>query len=1238
MKKIDGFINKYPISKTLRFSLIPVGKTEENFNNACILENDKKRSVEYKKAKKIIDEYHKAFIERKLNEFSYDTKLNKLFIEQLRNYADLYFKNNKTDSEIKAMEESENNMRKYIGDVFSSDKEFKLLFAKEIVKDILPECLNNKEDLSTIEEFQNFFTYFRGFNENRKNIYTSEAHTTGVANRCINENLPKFLDNTSTYRKVIGALDPNDIKAINDLSAELFGVDIDIIFTVDYFVSVLSQGGIDRYNGIIGGYTKESGVKVKGLNECINLYNQIVIKIDKNKKLPLLKMLYKQILSDKESISFIPQSFENDEDVFDSIKECFGSLNETLKELSELFDRFGDYDLDHIYVGSGTAVTDISNAVFNDWSAVRQGWNAKYEKTHPLKDIKRSDKYFEQRDKEYKKSLSFSISDLQEFGESDNCKNLISDFYKDKVVTFVNDVQKKYNAYVEFISVTEDTSSKKLCFNYDAIKVIKELLDGVKELERIIKPLMGSGKEEIKDELFYGEFLPCINAFSTIDALYDKVRNYVTKKPYSTEKIKLNFDNPQLLAGWDKNKERDYRTVLLRKDNNYYLAIMDKSNNKIFLDPPECNSESFYQKIEYKLLPGPNKMLPKVFFAESNLDRFKPNSKIMSIREKESFKKGKNFNLKDCHEFIDFFKESIEKHEDWSQFGFEFSPTETYNDISEFYNEVKEQGYSIKIKNIPESYISEMVESGQLYLFRIYNKDFSDHSHGKPNLHTMYFKMLFDEENLKDVVYKLDGEAEMFYREPSINEDELTIHNANEKLANKNKLRKKEMSVFPYDIIKDRRYTKRQFSLHIPITLNFKADGKKSINDEVRKAVKDCGKNYVIGIDRGERNLLYVCVIDNNGDIVLQKSLNMITSSNDTTVDYHHLLSKIEEDRQDARKNWGAIQNIKELKEGYLSQVVHEIYKLVLKYDAIIAMEDLNFGFKKGRFNVEKQVYQKFENMLIEKLNYLVSKDADINENGGLLKAYQLTNKVEGVNKGKQNGFIFYVPAWLTSKIDPVTGFADLIKPKYSSKKDSLEFINKIDAIRYNCNPENEYFEFDIDLSKFPGTNASYKKEWTICTFGERIINYRNKDKNSAWDSKTIVLTTEFKNLFDRYNIDYMKNDLKESILNQSSEEFFKSFIALFANTLQLRNSETGNTDLDYLISPVKDKDGVFYDSRNYPEYCSRLPGNADANGAYNIARKALWAIEKIKETDDDKLKNVNLAITNAEWLEWVQK
>ena len=92
-----------------------------------------------------------------------------------------------------------------------------------------------------------------------------------------------------------------------------------------------------------------------------------------------------------------------------------------------------------------------------------------------------------------------------------------------------------------------------------------------------------------------------------------------------------------------------------------------------------------------------------------------------------------------------------------------------------------------------------------MYLFQIYNKDFSEYSKGTPNMHTLYWKALFDDRNLKDVVYKLNGQAEMFFREKSIKVS--TIHPANCPIQNKNKDNKKKESIFEYSLIKDRRYS-----------------------------------------------------------------------------------------------------------------------------------------------------------------------------------------------------------------------------------------------------------------------------------------------------------------------------------------------------------------------------------------------------------------------------------------------
>lgn len=53
---------------------------------------------------------------------------------------------------------------------------------------------------------------------------------------------------------------------------------------------------------------------------------------------------------------------------------------------------------------------------------------------------------------------------------------------------------------------------------------------------------------------------------------------------------------------------------------------------------------------------------------------------------------------------------------------------------------------------------------------------------------------------------------------------------------------------------------------------------------------------------------------------------------------------------------------IKDLKEGYLSLVVRQIADMMIKYNAIVVLENLNVGFKRVRGGIaEKAVYQKFE-------------------------------------------------------------------------------------------------------------------------------------------------------------------------------------------------------------------------------------------------------------------------------------
>ena len=722
--------------------------------------------------------------------------------------------------------------------------------------------------------------------------------------------------------------------------------------------------------------------------------------------------------------------------------------------------------------------------------------------------------------------------------------------------------------------------------------------------------------------------------------------------------------------------------ILLIKDGKYYLGIFNPKDKPKF--PAEESTDSnCYKKIIYKLLPGPNKMLPKVFFSTKGQETFLPPKDILLGYEEGKHKKGDNFDKEFMYKLIDWFKDAINRHEDWRKLNFKFSDTKSYEDMSGFYKEVELQGYKISFKNIFTKTIDDFIKAGKLFLFQIYNKDFAEKSTGKKNLHTLYWENLFSEENLKDVCFKLNGEAELFWRKASLDKNKVTVHKKESILVNRTTSDGSTISenlyqeIYQYknnmpvsissetkalldsgkvickkathDITKDRHFTEDTYLFHCPITMNFKAPeitGRK-FNDRVLEALNENPYIKIIGLDRGERHLIYLSLINQKGEIELQKTLNLVEQvRNDKTVkiNYQEKLVQKEGDRDNARKNWQTIGNIKELKEGYLSTVIHEIATLMVENNAIVVMEDLNFGFKRGRFAVERQIYQKFENMLIEKLNYLVFKDRSATEPGGVLNAYQLTDKAANVSDVyKQCGWLFYIPAGYTSKIDPKTGFANLFVTKgLTNVEKKKDFFVQFDSIHYDL--KEDCFVFAFDYSKICD-NADFKKKWKVYTRGERLVYSKQERKTIS-----VSPTEDLKKVFDDFGIKWENGDnLLEIVRTLSAEKqnarFFDVLLRSFNASLQMRNSKPNSSSQedDYLVSPVMAYDGTFYDSREEAakgkdengNWISKLPVDADANGAYHIALKGLYLLQNnFNRNEKGAIQN----ISNADWFKFAQE
>ncbi|MGN1375520.1 MAG: type V CRISPR-associated protein Cas12a/Cpf1, partial [Prevotella sp.] len=884
MQTLEQFIGLYPLTKTIRFKLVPVGKTAEKFYQSGMLNRDKKRADNYPAVKKLIDECHKYLINESLK-----VEHVRLDWSTLKNAIEAYRKD-KSEENKKALERIQGEMRSHIFKKLKDSPFYSELTAatpKDLLKDsnLLNSVLHdNSIGKEEKDIFEGFATYFKGFQENRRNIYTDEAISTGVPFRTVHDNFPKFLTNIEIYATIKNVC-PNVLEDVGkELQPFLDGVCLDDVFTINFYNSLLNQNGIDYFNQIIGGVTLEEGKKkLRGINELVNQYLQQHPELKISRKGLTMVPLFKQILSDRETFSFVPQAISSDKELIETIKqfhenithmEIDGEKTNIIEKLCSLLSTIQEYEAEHIFINS-KSITDLSLCVCKSWSRINECLKKKAIETYGTRTkaaLKKVDAYL--------KRQAYSLADL-------SCVDADLTLYFFECVGIHKEIIDKYALFTANVNIDNQGELKN-----DVVRVefIKDVLDAYMKL--LHKAESVSVPEELDiDKSFYTIFSRYYDVLRSIIPVYTKVRNYLTQKPYNEEKFKLNFDAPTLANGWDKNKEEANKAILLFKGGKSYLAITAPSA-KVKWETYHSVSDNSYSKLVYKLLPGPNKMLPKVFFSRKGIETYHPSDYILTGFKAEWYKKGKSFNKQFLHDLIDFYKASILQHPDWKNFGFVFSPTNTYEDISAFYNEISMQAYKLNFVDISVSTVDKLVDEGKVFLFQIYNKDYAEGSKGSKNLHTLYWENLFSKENRENLVLKLNGEAELFYRNESIKKP--LVHKVGDKMLNKRcktdgsdksgmpipdavymelyryfngKIKKDDLSSesneylnhvvvkeVKHEIIKDRRYTQPHFQFHVPLTINFRASGNERINGLVNEYLKDNSDVNIIGLDRGERH------------------------------------------------------------------------------------------------------------------------------------------------------------------------------------------------------------------------------------------------------------------------------------------------------------------------------------------------------------------------------------------------
>lgn len=1322
MKAFEEFINQFPISKTLKFNLKPycpntISEDEEreyvnrfwnNYLEGNLYKHDAERDESYPVVKELLDIFHRRFIDDALSGFECDPN------RSWKSLFALYI----TDKKAKIFKDAQKKMREDIEKCFTSHEWWQYISSyKEMIETIIPNLVKNDDDfyeeasvklrldregmLKHLARFKSFSVYFTKFKENRDNIYKKEEQATSIANRIVNENFPKFADNIIVFMRLRETCPDKVAEVQANLSSYLQGYTLDEVFTTEYFNKCLTQEGIEMYNWILGGNPNENVLGVNSIgNDYVQHTSQPVYRLKELK----MTMLFKQILSDRVRLSFLPEQFakgrEGELQLIDAVDQFSQQIIESglLDKVMILFGQLtsDDVNLNQVYV-VGNKITELSRILYGSWNALGEEirnhkvtGNSKKAQVARNQDIS---EWLEKKEVSVADILSYETNLLSEhttslatflktFSYNKWDKDLQSWICMYPIVEFQNAYVNLFlplkNSIMNGVSLSADDNAKK------QIKIYLDKFMDILHAAELFR--LGTKAENLDKDSFYIDydslFVASDNSLtlSEIIPLYNKVRSFLTRKVKDEGKMLLKFDSPTLADGWDSNMEQAYNTVILLKDNNYYLLVLNP-NNKPDLSLA-INGNGGFKKMIYHQVGNvaadiPNLMVidGKTVKKNGRKDRLTGENIVLEnlksqylpehinrIRVSQTYSKlSPNYNRSDSLAYVEYYKQRLIEYKK-GDIEFHFKETNEYDSYADFLEDVESQKFSVSFVDYDESVVQMWIESNQAILFQLYNKDFKDGAHGTENMHTLYWREIFSPQNMTSLNFKLNGKAEFFYRRKLLSST--YVHKKSSILVNKTladgtpvspqdylafvkyfnreevDLTDEQVRLLPQvktnraktDIIKDKRYTEPKFMFHVPITINFKAPGVKSekeFNNKVLNVLraKKEGVN-IIGIDRGERNLIYVSVINQRGEnLIPLRHFNVIetTKYDDVVQKYNYLekLKQVEGNRDEARKNWTAIENIKELKSGYLSQVVHEISKLVVQYNAIIVLEDLNFGFKRGRFNVERQVYQKFEEMLIKKLNYLVfKKGSPSTEYGNIRNGLQLTAPFTSFKDlGKQSGWLFYVPAEYTSKIDPQTGFVNLFNMK-KSESNPKAFFEQFTSIEYR----DGLFYFTFDYRNLPTVKNDYQNIWTLSSHGERIASVINR-KSQRREPKKINLTEEFKSVLAKecYNVDCTTIS-KDVILNHTySDALCKELFYKFKLLLQMRNTDT---DVDYLVSPVAG-DYPFHTSSN-----AMGIADADANGAYHIALKGLFLLQNDFPQDGDYLKR----ITTAEWLEFVQK
>ena len=1245
----------FPVTKTIAFNLVPVGKALEHMRANGVLKQGDSLSDSYFILKDAADLVHKEFIEKTLAPLRLK-HVSDGGGDSLQEYAQAYFSTalEKKEKE-KVLEEIGAALKKQIGAAFAavtytaSDEEdakeipmLKAFSGRALIKELLDTVPLTPEQRAAREVISTNVTYMRPYFEARDRIYSANEGGHTIPVRIVEDNLPIHLNNiqlAKTLPEEIFDRLTEDTAMADYLKDITGGLPVRDVFTVSYACGLLAQSAIDAYNTLIGGFSSDAQTKHKGLNELINEYEQT----HPEKRLHKFEKLQKQILSDRSTPSWVPVALKEDNDVL--------TLVDGLKDM--LLQTFGKTDLsserynpspENVLIDM-KRIGDYSHRMYGNWKEAENGLKALLRERNPRSARQGEKGYAEKIKSLYKKLDWVSVADIDRgVALAGNAKSRtdLQEFIRQNIVKPIVEGLGQYNALKNQIAampggqLTEKLGQSSTTGKIGAGQTVKLMLDLVNDAVRTAKLFACGDASTAYDKPFYEKVIfPLKEYAATFIPNYNSIRNYLTKKPYSKEKIRLTFGKSSFLQGWDANKMDGNGGILLSDGKEVYLCVLNTPYKKLTADESFIDENSSLRMPWERKLKGAHMSLPGTAFGKKAIPRsgepYCPSDLVYDIycKTKTGELKVKDYTPQQVAAMIDFYKKVIRMKPEWEVFNFRFKDTAEYARLNDFFMDFNDQASVSTTIGVRKDFFLDANEKGLVYLFRVTCQDMSDKHHGKDG----DYKVLLMEalSGKGDPLVKIMGGANIYYRKASLKKK--VTHPAGEPMAMKNPATPAPTRTLPYDLYKDRRYMEDRFAFHVPVKIYPDADAKGAgrLNATVQEVIKQHKDMYVLGINRGERNLISIAVTAPDGTIVEQRNLNVFDG-----YDYRAALARRSEERRDDRQNWDSVRDIKNLKKGYLSRVVGEIVRLVRKYNCIVALEQLDPEFKNSRKAFENSIYEQFERDLVGKLGLMTDKDDPNRFDSALQLCDPSSSEIERT-KFTQNGIIFFMKPNFVSMTDPRTGFVNRVNTAYKNVAGAEELMSRMDAFVFDRKKGRFCLSFRYANVTPDKETGDAQRVWTVETYGDRIKNILSakEDPRGRWKDEPVNLTNEMKDLFNHNGINWSAGEDILPQLQDRGAEFWKALLRLLRLTL-CNTSWDSKTKEFRVVGCTADENGYVFDSRSANE---SAPLDADILAAWNIARKAHLALERVREFVPKKKNDWPLlSVNDKDWFESVQK